>query len=105
MPALSEHVNVYTTAIAVLEHKGFSVWYDRKQDAYCAQRDGWDFWAENPVSLLGLAAIFEYKKPSEYTSRCGRLRVPFDIRMFLRLRPNIPPSMVGNDATVTANKG
>jgi len=80
MPALSEHVNVYTTAIAVLENKGFSIWYDRKQDAYCAQRDGWDFWADNPVSLLGLAAIFEYKNPSEYTSRWweteGTIRYP-----------------------------
>jgi hypothetical protein len=28
MPALSEHGNVYTTAIAVLERKEFSIWYD-----------------------------------------------------------------------------
>jgi hypothetical protein len=80
MPALSEHVNVYTTAIAVLEHKGFSIWYDRKHDTFCAQRGGWDFWADNPVSLLGLAAIFEYKNPSDYTSRWweteGSIRYP-----------------------------
>jgi hypothetical protein len=80
VPALSEHVNVYTTAIAVLENKGFSVWYNRKQDAYCAQRDGWDFWADNPVSLLGLAAIFEFKKPIEFASRWweteGTIRYP-----------------------------
>lgn len=80
MPALSEHVNVYTTAIAVLEQKGFSIWYDRKNDTFCAQRDGWDFWADNPVSLLGLIAIFEYKNPSDYTSRWwetqGSIRYP-----------------------------
>ena len=80
MPALSEHVNVYTTAIAVLERKGFSVWYEREQDTFFAQRDGWDFAADNPVSLLGLVTIFEYKNPSEYTSRWweieGSIRYP-----------------------------
>ncbi|GGN85532.1 hypothetical protein GCM10010112_66040 [Actinoplanes lobatus] len=80
MPTLSEHVNVYTTAIAVLEQKGFSIWYDRENDTFCAQRDGWDFWADNPISLLGLAAIFEYKNPSEYTNRWweteGSIRYP-----------------------------
>jgi hypothetical protein len=80
VPALSEHVNVYTTAIAVLERKGFSIWYDRERDTFCAQRGGWDFWADNPVSLLGLAAIFEYKNPSEYTIRWweteGSIRYP-----------------------------
>ena len=80
MPALSEHVNVYTTAIAVLEQKGFSIWYDKRRDSFCAQRDGWDFWADNPVSLLGLAAIFEHQNPSEYTSRWweteGSMRYP-----------------------------
>ncbi|GGN44054.1 hypothetical protein FHR83_008008 [Actinoplanes campanulatus] len=80
MPALSEHMNVYTTAIAVLENKGFSIWYDRERDTFCAERDGWDFWADNPISLLGLAAIFEYKKPSEYTNRWweteGGIRYP-----------------------------
>ncbi|GAA2852614.1 hypothetical protein Acy02nite_51640 [Actinoplanes cyaneus] len=80
MPALSEHMNVYTTAIAVLEAKGFYIWYNRKQDSFCAQRDGWDFWADNPISLLGLVAIFEYKNPSEFTHRwwetTGSIRYP-----------------------------
>lgn len=80
MAALSEHINVYTTAIAVLEDKRFSIWHDRETDTFCAQRDGWDFRADNPVSLLGLVAIFEYKNPSEYISSWweteGSIRYP-----------------------------
>ncbi|WP_430792012.1 hypothetical protein [Actinoplanes sp. G11-F43] len=80
MPTLSEHVNVYTTAIAVLEQKGFSVWYDRGRDTFCAQRDGWDFWADNPISLLGLVAVFEHKNPTEFVSNWwvteGSVRYP-----------------------------
>ncbi|BCJ47460.1 hypothetical protein GCM10010168_18180 [Actinoplanes ianthinogenes] len=80
MPALSEHLNVFTTAIAVLENKGFSVWYDREKDTFCAERDGWDFWAYSPISLLGLVAIFEFKDPSEFAVRWweteGSIRYP-----------------------------
>lgn len=80
MPALSEHVNVYTTALAVLEHKGFTIWYDRERDTFRAERDGWEFWADNPISLLGLTTIFEHRNPTEYTDRWweteGTIRYP-----------------------------
>jgi hypothetical protein len=66
MPALSEYANVYDTALAVLEQKGFSVWKNEKTDLFYAQREGWDFVAENPISLLGLVAIYEHKKPEAY---------------------------------------
>jgi hypothetical protein len=66
MPALSEYANVFDTALAVLEQKGFSVWRDEKTDMFCAQRKGWDFMADNPISLLGLVAIYEHKNPEAY---------------------------------------
>ena len=66
MPALSEYANVYDTALAVLEQKGYLVWKNEKVDMFCAQRQGWDFIADNPVSLLGLVAIYEHKNPEAY---------------------------------------
>lgn len=67
MPALGEYANVYDTAIAVLEQKGFAVWHNETAEMFCAQRDGWDFTADSPISLLGLVAIYEHKDPPTYT--------------------------------------
>ena len=69
MPALSEYTNVYGTAISLLEELGYQVWHDEKNEVYCAEKDGWDFWADSPVGLLGLVKIYEMMAPvssSEY---------------------------------------
>ena len=66
MPALSEHVNVWRSAIAVLEAKGFQVWVQNDGETFCAEREGWDFMAESPVALLGLVSIFEHRSPPRY---------------------------------------
>ena len=66
MPALSEYSNVHNTALLILQQKGFQVWYDRKQDVYWAEKDGWDFMSDSPCGLLGVVAIFEHKQPSTY---------------------------------------
>jgi len=66
MAALADHSNVIDTAIDVLQRKGFQVWHDKEQGKYCAERDGWDFVARSPVSLLGLVAIFEATQPESW---------------------------------------
>jgi hypothetical protein len=66
MPALGEYVNVYNTALVAIESKGFQVWYDGKAELFCAEKDGWDFMAENPISLLGLIGIYETQAPTDY---------------------------------------
>ncbi|HEY9392174.1 MAG TPA: hypothetical protein VIR27_20675 [Mycobacteriales bacterium] len=66
MPALGEYADVHDTAIAVLEQKGFAVWKDEDADLFCAERNGWDFMADSPVSLLGLVAIYEHQHPTSY---------------------------------------
>jgi hypothetical protein len=66
MPTLSQYTNVYNTAVALLRKKGFQVWRDEGQ-RYWAERDGWDFLADDPVGLLGLVAIFEARCPPEWT--------------------------------------
>jgi len=67
MAALSEHSNVYNTALIVLTQKGYQLWYDEGTDDYCAEKDGWDFRSPTPCGLLGLVAIFEYKRPDALT--------------------------------------
>jgi hypothetical protein len=67
VPALGEYANVFDTALAVLEQKGYAVWKDETADMFCAQRAGWDFTADSPISLLGLVAIYEHKHPDTYT--------------------------------------
>ena len=75
MPALSEHSNVYNTALVILRQKGFQLWQD-EHEQYWAERDGWDFCAESPTSLLGLVAIFEHSAPKEPTEYWWRQREP-----------------------------
>jgi hypothetical protein len=67
VPALGEYANVFDTALAVLEQKGYDVWKDEAADVFCAQRGGWDFTADSPISLLGLVAIYEHTRPQAYT--------------------------------------
>lgn len=66
MPALSEHANVERAAVRTLREKGFDVWVvhrDAGESKWWAQRDGWDFVGDSAVGLLGVVAIFEWRKP------------------------------------------
>lgn len=63
MPSLSEHVNVYDAAVTVLLSRGFQVWVRDDGETFWAEKDGWDFVADSPVSLLGLVAMMDHIKP------------------------------------------
>jgi hypothetical protein len=76
MPSLSEYTNVYNSALVTLEKKGYQVWFDEEMDAYWAEKDGWDFAAWDPCGLLGLVAMFEFKKPERYDQYWWREREP-----------------------------
>ncbi len=39
--------------------------YDESTNLWSARKDGFEFCASNPVSLLGLAALFEHVRPKE----------------------------------------
>jgi hypothetical protein len=66
MPVLGDHSNVYNTVFLILQRKGYRAWYDEGTSSYGCERDGWDFLADSPTALLGLVAIFEFKRPAEY---------------------------------------
>lgn len=65
MAALGDAGNVQNTALSILKDKGYQIWQD-KDGEYGAEKDGWDFYAGSPVTLLGLIAIYEFKKPYQY---------------------------------------
>jgi hypothetical protein len=66
MPSLSEYVNVYNTALIILQKNGYQVWYDTKSKLYFAEKGGWDFAADSPCGLLGVVSIYEFQKPATY---------------------------------------
>ena len=76
MPALSEHSNVYNTVLLILQSKGYQVWFDEQGEDYCAERDGWDFRATTPSSLLGLVSVSEFKAPVEWKEYWWRIDGP-----------------------------
>ncbi len=65
MPALSAYLNVYNTALVILQRKGFAIRFDEPNEEWYAKKDGWDFLAEDPIQLLGLVAIYEHQSPPE----------------------------------------
>jgi hypothetical protein len=77
MPALSYYTNVHNTALVILQQKGFRVWTCREPDCVCAEKDGWDLWADDPVQLLGLAAIHDFHRPSDFREYWWRLNDPW----------------------------
>ncbi len=76
MPALSYYSNVQNTALNLIAGRGYQIWHDPSNHHYCAEKDGWDFMANEPVQLLGLISIFETLDPSEYREYWWRIREP-----------------------------
>ncbi len=64
MPDLSSHLNVYNTALVILERKGWSLSFDKPRDVWFAKRDGWELLADDPMQLLGLVRIYEHHSPN-----------------------------------------
>lgn len=87
MPALSEHSNVYSTAVSILRKKGFNLWYDKATDHFFAEKDGWDFCSDSPCGLLGLVAIYDSAKPEGYSEYWWREPNAVD---YTKL-PSVPP--------------
>lgn len=66
MSALGDAGNVQNTALSILSQKGYQIWQDESGE-YGAEKNGWDFYANSPVGLLGLIGIYEFKQPSQYS--------------------------------------
>ena len=87
MPALGYYTNVHNTALVILQLKGYRVWRDRDTDHLCAEKEGWDFMADDPVQLLGLVAIHEVQQPASFREYWWKIDKPW----LLDAVPETPP--------------
>ncbi|MEM8494530.1 MAG: hypothetical protein AAF663_03990 [Planctomycetota bacterium] len=83
MLALYNHSNVYSESILLLEEWGYQVWYDKEAELFAAEKQGWDFWADDPTALLGLAAIHRKVAPDIWREYWWR-RQPQNLRSYLQ---------------------
>ncbi len=65
MTQLSSYPNVFNTCLVILRRDGFDLAYDKTTDAWSAEKEGFSFRADNPIELLGLAAIYQKLQPKE----------------------------------------
>lgn len=66
--ALGSHINVHNTCLNILKKRGYKLWIDSDApDAdlldcfWFAEKNGYIFMAGNPIELMGLAGIYEFK--------------------------------------------
>ena len=71
MASLGSHANVYNSCLRLLRLRGYALRLEGELDEnghaynfiWFAEKNGEDFQADNPIELLGLTAIYEYKAP------------------------------------------
>jgi len=83
MPALSSYINVWNTALVVLQRKGFSLSFDSKLELWRADKSGWDFLADDPIQLLGLVAIYEHHAPEKKEEYWWKIDEPDLLAQFI----------------------
>ena len=88
MPALGAYLNVFNTALVVLQQKGFRVWTNDTEDEWFAERAGWDFIADDPIQLLGLVSIYDHRSPTEFREYWWQYQEPWLIESVSKTRPD-----------------
>ena len=86
MPDLSAYLNVYNTALVVLERKGWKLRYEETSDYWYAKKGDWEFLADDPMQLLGLVAIYEHHAPQTKSEYWWKIDEP---DLFSKLDPRV----------------
>lgn len=76
MPDLSAYLNVYNTALVIIERKGWTLRYEDSREWWLAEKDGWELLADDPMQLLGLVAIHEHHAPEQKKEYWWRIDEP-----------------------------
>jgi hypothetical protein len=90
MPALGCYANVFNTALVILQRKGYRVWQGNG-GLICAEKNGWDFTADDPVQLLGLISIYESQQPASYREYWWKIDEPWLIEDIADEPPDYQP--------------
>jgi hypothetical protein len=64
MTQLSSYPNVYNTCLVLLQRRGYKIAYEKAQDVWVCEKDGFVFRGDNPIELLGLTSVYQDIKPS-----------------------------------------
>ena len=59
MKYLSSYLNVYNTALVLIQRSGFHCEHNKHDDTWVAVRKECRLQADNPVELLGLVSVYE----------------------------------------------
>jgi hypothetical protein len=86
MPDIGAHLNVYNTALVILERKGWALRLDDSQGWWFANKGDWEFLADDPMQLLGLVAIYEYHAPKTKKEYWWKIDEP---DLFSKMDPEI----------------
>jgi hypothetical protein len=74
------HMGMYWGQIArvsdILQQKGYTLRHDREKDTWHADKDGWEFLADNPIELLGLLSIYDHHAPKEKGGNWWKINKP-----------------------------
>ena len=73
---LSSCPNVFNTCLVLLRREGFNLAYDKANDMWSAEKEGFSFRADNPIKLLGLAAIYQKIQPKEQKEYWWQIHEP-----------------------------
>jgi hypothetical protein len=76
MSQLSSYPNVFNTCLVLLRRDGFSLVYDKVNDEWTSEKNGFSFRADNPIELLGLATIYGKLQPKEQKEYWWQINEP-----------------------------
>lgn len=82
---LSSYPNVHNTCLILLERKGYVLRCEMPEENWIAEKDGFKFFADNPIELLGLVAIRQELQPAADTEYWWKLDEP---DLFSKLCPS-----------------
>lgn len=76
MTQLSSYPNVFNTCLVLLRREGFNLAYDKANDVWKAERNEFQFKADNPIELLGLVSIYQKLQPKDQKEYWWQINEP-----------------------------
>ena len=76
MNQLSSYPNVYNTCLVLLQRQGYELTYEKGQDVWSCEKNGFRFRADNPIELLGLASIHQSINPKDNVEYWWQINAP-----------------------------
>jgi len=76
MLKLSSYPNVFNTCLVLVERQGYSIGYEKARGEWQAKKGVYVLIADNPIELLGLAAVVSESPPDATHDYWWRVEEP-----------------------------